>query len=272
MEGLIVLSRKLLCKAEVLGCTFPAKIAGINVTINFPLWSPSKSNPSPHLPQNLLPPLSCHEVDRDKSQIIWGNLANLKVFDSRVMHLGISFFGEKENNNDLAKISFNIKNWDKAFFDYCMACNGHGSDRDLNLTYSNSRLLLLDNGKCVNAGTYYVSLQYENKSHFLNKEQIMSAIKFASTGKELLPEYQMLVAAYNAKRGCYNRQAVIDASSALELCFIRYIESYCQSKGLNSETILGKNHTLGNKLSYMMKIDDMLGVCYYNCVYTGIAI
>ena len=102
--------------------------------------------------------------------------------------------------------------------------------------------------------TLYAYLPAEET--YASIKNIMDAIEFADSGKEMLLEYQMLLSAYEARRLNQNRRAILDACSAMEITLVKQITLYCQSIGLSPDILIDKYRYLGDRLKLIRKIDD----------------
>lgn len=71
----------------------------------------------------------------------------------------------------------------------------------------------------------------------------------------MLLEYRILLSAYEARQKNRNRQAIIDASAAAEICLVRNIKKHFSVSGLNGEFFLKKYKGLGERFGLMHQLD-----------------
>ena len=155
------------------------------------------------------------------------------------------------------KLYDEIKKWEISFIDYCDLCSKIISDTYVDESEKAGILWLSHNGKYISTNRKYkICIKLFKDEHYLSENQVIEAIKFASSTKEMNLEYQMLLSAYKALNNGRNRQAVVDACSAVEICLVNQIAEYCNKNGLNKKKILEKDYrTLGKRFTYIKKID-----------------
>lgn len=268
MVGLLTFTKGILCKKEVLGETYSAQIAGINVEISFPRILDS-SDPDELKESNLLPPAKGSSFRRGDEEIAWGHPVNYPNLSSFVKCALVEVSCQEHECEAIAqKLYAAIKKWGDAVISYCQLCSKQGIYRDKNGQATAAELELLSADGYIynkNGSTIYLYAYPSDVS--VSKQQLEQAMIFAASGKELLLEYQMLLSAYEARRKLQNRQAIIDACSAAELCLVDKIKDYCGTKDMEAEILLDKYKSIGDRFRLVEKIDgNSIAVDYNNLI------
>ena len=249
IKGLLEFSKSILCKEEVLGKSYKAKIADIDVTVYFPKMPLPNPNNGMCIP--LLPPEKVEKIKRGNENIIWGSpIAGREPNSS---HIGVHAYVncvliefEDEENETIQDISQRIYEdavrWENAFVNYCELCTKQNYNRYEQKNYGMEILSLWShNGAIQSKEMQTITIEETQVSKFSNEKQIQDAIEFASAKKELLIEYQMLLSAYKARQQNLNRQIIIDACAAAELVLINTIIEYSQIKQIPQGELLFRN-------------------------------
>ncbi len=253
MTGLITLSDPILCKKEVLGKVYECEISGIKAQIHFPQYP---DNPSIDDNKPLLPPDIGARWNRGEKPLCWGFPMSHPDGNSCVELLALSVECKKENVNDYANKLYNtIKKWESAFIDLLKLETKQGTERDKNIVRKSCILELME-GKYIqdNRPTTFFAI-FPDEETFASETNILNAISFANSGKELLTEYQMLLSAYEAIRQNQNRRAILDACTAMEKTLVKQIKNYCESSGLSPKKLTNKYRYLGERIDLLKKID-----------------
>ena len=252
MKGLLTLSDNILCKKEVLGKYYKSTIAGLEVEIHFPQY-PAADEVSTSISNNfLLPPEIGTTWTRGDEYLRWGYPMNQPAGDSCVELLALSIECEKEEINGFAdKLYKFIETWEHAFIDYLMLETKQNTERDKNISRKTCNLELLDEKyiPCNRAINVYLTIP--KKECFASEQNIINAVAFADSGKELSLEYQMLLSAYDARRTNQNRRAILDACAAMEITIVDQINQYCQSIGMLPEVLINKYRYLGERIELL---------------------
>ena len=262
--GLLTFSEGLLFKKEVLGRSFDTKIAGIDISICFPCYCSGKDQ---RKSEDLSCPLEAQnrkvKLKRNGDKINWG-YPNILPSGNSVVYavMVIAYCKDKEEVEEVSqKLYSAIKQWERSFVDYICLCTKQSVGGLIYTDSSNCRLELFDDKYINNHSHKFVFNMYlHSKDEYLSIKQVEEALSFATSNKELLLEYQMLLSAYKAKNVEQYRQAVVDACSAVEICLNNQIEKYCQKKELDSDILFKKYWSLGDKFSLIMKIDNQFNI------------
>ena len=84
----------------------------------------------------------------------------------------------------------------------------------------------------------------------------MAALIFSSqTNSELESNAVILLSAYKAQKDHKNRQAIIDACSAIEICLTNWIKNFANKKGFNFEILTDKYRSLGERFKLVSRLD-----------------
>ena len=258
MEGLLTLSDSLLCKEEVLGQIIETSIAGVDVRIHFPQLPPfDEKDPQIGISNPLLPPTIAKTWKRGESPLEWGYPQSYPSGNSCVNLLAISVECDEDERTETARTLYaGIKTWVKSFADYLQLSSKQNTDRDKNIENESRGWLEILGLECIPrlvADTIFVTVP--NTDSFASEAQVDEALQFAASGKELHLEYQMLLSSYRARKECQNRQAIIDACSAVELCLDAYLINNLQKLDLTPSEY--DNKSLGSKFDLVKSIDKL---------------
>lgn len=259
MNGLLELSEGILCKIEVLGKTFDSSIAGVEVKIHFPqppLFD--EETPKVGFAQYLPPPEIAKTWKRGSTPLSWGYPQSYPSGNSCVELLAISVNCSEDDRIEKARALYSgIKSWGKAFTDYLILSTKQNSGRDKNNLNKSNCFLQLIGTECVPGVENDMLYAYlPNPDTFAGRDQIIEALQFAGSGKEIKLEYQMLLSAYEARRNCRNRQAIIDACSAVELRLDSNINELIKKHSMNPKLFLDKFKSLGDKFDLIKQLDE----------------
>lgn len=258
LKGVITLTKGLLCKQEVLGKSYRSKISNIDVTITFPSPSSRENSDSINLvgmSNQLKAPANGENFKRCDEPIFWGYHMRFPDMDSFVK----SIFIEAQLNESQTPQGLydNITYWENALMSYCELCSKQHFERKNTLQNGSNILeLISEHGYVQNNAPFQINGIFHSSSQFVSEQQIAEAIKFASSNTELLLEYQMLLSAYKSKKQNHNRQAIIDACSAAEIVLIKVIQGFCTTKGIDSEILISKYRSLGERFDLVKKLDN----------------
>ena len=257
LKGLIHLSDSILCKKEILGLNFYAMIAGVEVVVSFPLYPKAViENPLLGIGESnkLLPP---ENGIKWSDKIEWGYPMQYPSGHSLVSVLSIVIENEENDFEKQAeRLYAGIDKWSQSFLDYIKLDTKQNIERDRNISAKTCRLDLF-NGKneyIQNNPEMHLYLNIPKTEMFASLETMEAAIQFASSGKELYLEYQMLLSSYEARKNNRNREAILDACAAIELALVNKTKVFCKSKGLSPGLLLDKYRYLGERFALVKKI------------------
>lgn len=268
--GLLSIDDGLLCKKIVLGKQYQTEINGVSVTIVFPDAPIAEHEDSMNyvgMSNPLCPPEKGKTLRYGKEKIFWGYPMYYPQFSFFVKHVLLIAECEESEMQDVAQRLYSaIGKWEASFTSFCRLCTKQNLDRERNDNEPHNLSLLSSEGYIQNNRPLCMRLQFSDDSEFLSDEQVQRAISFASSGKELLLEYQMLLSAYVARRKCQNRQAIVDACSAMEICLVNKIKSFCIEKDIDPDLFLKKYRSLGDRFRLVEEIDVHFPVFDYDRV------
>lgn len=260
ITGLLELSRGILCKREALGCVYNARIAGIDVLIHFPQFPPRDGWEDDVVMPPLLPPTIGSTWKKGEESLQWGHIRRYPSGESYVELLALSIECESNEVNECAeKIYGSITKWEQAFIDYLMLETKQNTERDENITRKTCGLELMADEYIPQNKTILIHVSIPTPDNFASADTLQRAITYAESGKELLLEYQMLLSSYEARRNSRNRQAVIDACSAAEICLEKNIQNCFQAIGLDGDFFLKKYRSLGDRFGLIKQLDPHWG-------------
>ena len=256
MTGLLTLPGRILCKKEVLGKTYEGIIAGIKVQICFPQFPVvDKKNPIIGIGNPLLPPEIARKWRRGNETLSWGKPLTYPEGNSCVELLALSIECAKEQVSDYAqRIYASIQKWFDAFISHLILDTKQSTERNENSNLYNSILELMDDTYISENKVINIFVRFSDVEMYASEKNIIKAISFASSGKELLLEYQMLLSAYEAIQSNQNRRAILDACSAMEITMVNQINQYCQSKEIPSDILINKYRFLGERIELLKRI------------------
>jgi len=268
LKGLLSIETGLLCKNTVLGKNYQTKIGDVPVVIVFPDVPTSEyeevmnyvgmSNP-------LRPPEKGMNLRRGTEKVFWGYPMRYPEYNSFVKHMLLLVECEESEMQNIAqKLYSTIGKWEVAFTSICKLYTKQQMARDKNENVPRNLALLSSNGYIQNNQPVLLHGQLHGDDEFLSDEQIKQAIAFASSGKDLLLEYQMLLSAYVARKECQNRQAIVDACSAVEICLVNKIKLFSIEKDIDPDLFLEKYRSLGDRFRLVVKIDSSFPVSDYD--------
>ena len=247
INGVLSLSEGVLCKGEVLGQIFETTVCGVKTYVYIPTL-PEIEDSKWLSEYGLLPPDIGITWKKAEDRTFWGYPLVYPPGDSCVNRLVFTFDCKDEIMEETTKALYAvIEKWDRAFVDYIVLNTKQGVDREKNRTGKICGFQLFTDRIIPGDRRQAIYLTVPDPSEYASQDCIRAAIDFASSGKDLLLEYQMLLSAYDARRNNQNRRAILDACSAMELCLVNSIKEFCQSIGLDSSILLKKYRYLGDR-------------------------
>lgn len=259
--GLLKLTQSLYCQYEVLGKTIHTKISGIDIEISFPKYNSNfySADDLHYVGMNnpLLPPNMIESWKLGKEELEWGYICSYPSKDAVVSQLVLSAecndCGEADVVQSLYRAS---NNWESSFIQYCILSSKQVFGESNHVSGSRVLYLWNENGHIPTTESFMtIHFNFPSREICLTLHQIEKAIEFASAGKELRLEYQLLLAAYKARSRGQNRQAIVDACSALELCCVDRITDFCNEHSISADILLNKYRSLGDRLNLVGEVD-----------------
>jgi hypothetical protein len=258
LHGIIQLRDSVLCKEEVLGQSFSTMINGIALNLYFPNIDDTSSQPTPcnRTSTPLFPPEFARSWKNNNQSIHWGNVANTRTGDAQVDYLPCSVDCPVDNEVTIAESLFAaITQWEERFIDYCILAGKTAHKQSHYKRESTSPLTLCcSKGVYRDAPQYFVELRFLEQQEFLPADKIREAIDFASSGREFLLEYQLLLASVSAKRNQQYKHAIFDACASIEICLNKVIAGYTGDN--KNQKSLSKYRYLKDKFKFVETIDD----------------
>lgn len=254
LRGVITFSKGILCKKEALEKQYSGKIGGVDVTITLPTVCDDKES------TGMSNPLIAPEKGKDLrlfEEIDWGYPLKFPGFNSVVYHALIEFSCDSNDVEIVSqKLYDDICRWEQSFIQfYELSCKYHFKQKSKRKHSANLLAIFSDKGHISSQEPHVINGVIYSDSSFVSREQIYNAISFASSDKNLLLEYQMLLSAYKAKEEKQFRQAIVDACAAVEICLNKQILAYCERKGIKSNIITSKYRYLSDKFNLLSEFD-----------------
>lgn len=258
--GLLSIPGGLLCKKDVLGQQFFGTISDCKVSIMFPSLADDSGKEIKDrvgMSNQLVAPANGTMLTLGGEKIFWGEPMTAPEMNSFVKYVTVQVDCNESDSNELAqKLYAAVQEWICSFKRFLQLLTQQQLERKSKVANLGNNLHLLFNGKYVeNKQPQVLYVQLHADSDFASYEQIKQAIDYASSGKELFLEYQMLLSAYDARKQGKNRQAIIDACSAVEICLVNWISCYCNQKGIAPEVLTDKYKSLGDRFNLVKKLD-----------------
>ncbi len=254
MIGLLTFSEQIFCNKEVLGKAFLCEISGVRVKIVFPRL-PAIDNNDTFCKKSitLLSPDIFECMEDAGESISWGYPMRYPTGDCCIETVAISI--ECDINQYDQIIYSAIDRWEHSFIDYIKLATGQNTERDKNISRTTCRLELYEQNYIADKRNTELYIVFPNPDLFATEDIINSAIAFASSGKEFLIEYQLILSAYEARRNNQNRRAILDACSAAEITIVNRIKEYCDSIDLDYSVLLEKYRSLGDYFTLLNKLN-----------------
>ena len=263
IKGILEFSKGVLCKKDALGKQYHGKIADIDVTITFPSVSiKEKTYPinCVGLSNPLKAPMNGKNIKKNGEPLFWGCPMVFPGLNSFVkcalIELSCDFIDVKQTPQNIYE---DIYRWEQAFTSYCQLCTKQHFEQKVKQHHRTEVLLLFSSEGYIQSNEpFCINGTIHSDNEFVSEQQLSEAISFASSGKELLLEYQMLLSAYEDRKHHHYRQAVVDACSAVEICLNNQIAKYCDSIGLKKGIITDKYRYLSDKFKLISEVDSTI--------------
>lgn len=263
MVGILKLSNDLLCQKDVLGKILECEIGGTRALLHFPILNENVRDVG--ITNPLLPPLLCNSWIKDGKKLDWGNPMRYPEWYSCVKTLAVSVECDKDSTNEIAqKMYKSIEEWEYSFWAYLKLVTKQGIYRDRNVGQNYCSLQLFDGKYISNHTPIQISLNIPLPTTFASSEEIVDAIAFANSGKDLLLEYLMLLSAYAAILQNQNRRAIMDACSALEIVLLKQIDIHSKANKQMPEIAILDRMSLGDRIKLLREIDSNFPVKDYD--------
>lgn len=259
--GLLSIPNGIYCKKDALGQNFSATISGYSVNISFPSVTDDEGNENVDCAKpfaQLNPPINGKTLRLGGEKIEWGYPMSAPAITSLIKHVTVEIDCTELEYNGLAqKLYGSIQEWVSSFKQLLQLLTHQNLEKESKVSHPGSDLYLLVGGKYIqNKHPQVLNVSFLSDNVYASYDEIQQAMDFASSGKELLLEYQMLLSAYYARKEGKNRQAIVDACSAVELCLLNYINSYCNQKGIVPEILTEKYKSLGDRFKLVKTLDN----------------
>lgn len=256
LTGLVLFPDSLWCSSEVLDSVINARIGGIPVQLAFPRKLERKNADGEVFDgifNSLASPRGAEKWKIGGSDIGWGHTH----FDGTSEIRRVVIFSEcsEENVKSTAKALYSdVGRWERAFLEYCYIISRQNPIVQNSFYTIGCKFQL-----CAEKPIYMVSPDVNPPTcplpfEVLSAGEIREACEFASKDTSLLLEYQLLNEAYSAFINGKNRQAIMDACSALEIVMVKQIRKYCKSLNLDEEILLSKYQSLGERVRLVQKL------------------
>lgn len=259
--GLLSIPGGLFCKKDALGQEFSGTISGYKANIVFPSLADNSGKEiidCVGISNQLLAPPKGAKLTLGGEKIFWGYPMMYPQMNSFVKYVIVELDCSELESSELAqKLYAAIDDWAISIKRFLQILTKQQCERKAEASNPGNNLQLLFDGNYIqNQHPQVLHAHFYADSRFASPEDIEQALDFASSGKELFLEYQMLLSAYNARKSGENRQAIIDACSAVEICLVNWITSYCNQKGFAPEVLTGKYKSLGDRFKLVKKLDE----------------
>ena len=257
ISGLMTLSEKLLCKREVLGKSFETTISGIKANVFFPVCPPVNTDDFASFKVGMNNPLQAPKGGGTWKCDDWGYIVQMPTCSCVVNHLTLSVACEEEQVMSVAETLYkSIEKWEKAFQDYIRIATKQNTQRKTDYLKKTCSLELKTKEHIRGTGSACLHITVTPLDYYAASKQIENAARFAGSEKELFSDYQMLLAAYDARRIDQNRHAIVNATSALEKCIVTFLENELAGQYSDVGAFLEKKHRkLGERIQLAKDLD-----------------
>lgn len=247
--GVLSIEDGLYCKKEILGKTFDAIIGGFDVKVFFPQLC-EQNGKKVSLDNSLIHPQHEQKFEVEK----WGYVLSYPSYNSCIEKVIIE--AEVNDISDAKTIYDDALRWTKSIIDFCELSTKRHYKLKSKVESNNTNIRIFYKNEYVSnhvQGKFTISLP--NESVYIDINLLEKSLKFASSGKELLLEYQMLLSSYEAVLKDEYRKAILDACCSVEIVLTNYIKEFCVKRGIKKDILLDKYKTLGEKSKLAIKID-----------------
>lgn len=258
--GLLSIPSGLLCKKDALGQQYFGTISGCKVSIVFPFLADNSEKENINragMSNQLKAPNNGEGLTLGGEKIFWGYPMMAPEMNSFVKYVLLEVDCDDAESNYIAqKLYAGVQAWTRSFKSFLQLLTKQQLERSKNISNPGNNLqLLFDKRYVENQQPQVLYAHFHDDNEYASHNDIEQAIIFASSGKELFLEYQMLLSAYSARKQGENRQAIIDACSAVEICLVNWISCYCNQKGIAPEVLTDKYKSLGDRFNLIKKLD-----------------
>lgn len=251
--GVVKLPIGMYCDIDCLR-TYRANISGTQIKIHFPQYvKPEKRSLETGI---LIAPDVAKNLRENDKEFNWGRIdhRSLKTTGGVVQMIAIEC---KEDDAQPLYETFNP--WLDRFQDYSFLCNKQFCNVVNNTSSGGNRLAIVGKDGYIHPEkpqTASMTLHLMGEEAYLKSDHIQKAIEYASSGKNILPEYEIMQQAYEAEEKHLHKLSIINAASALELCILKQIDRYCSQHTIDTDILTRKYKYLSELVDLESRIDD----------------
>ena len=257
LTGFLEFDDELVCLSEVLGKTLMVKIGSVNATMAFPRLSEKSFKNSENNYEFFPPldaPLGAEKWEQGGRPLYWGRPISFPEISVEIARIAFFIECSESNVKSVAHDLYNdMPRWKEAFIHYCELTNNSYPRKSLDVDTKNCGFDLYSDKHIESDFIDSVTIYVDSSSKNISLSQINDACTFASSGKDLHIEYEMIIETYHAIEKKQYKLAIIDACSALEICLDRKITDYCLQINFDPEILLSKYRLLSDKVTLIRK-------------------
>ncbi len=268
--GRISLKYSIPCRGDVLGRSYPSTINGENVKIVFPeivtIADPRDPEHNKKCPV-VKAPLGFKEGDNWRWGAIRGYNANLlndhSTIETYIDMVGITLSIEEEQIEEAVNdIAAGINKWraqlhertnilDKSLIEAAdievFDNKGEGEGLDLYLKETGTRFSIKQ--KSIITGVI------RDLKSYLTPDELKTILSEIDISKQLKQEYQMFSRATCEHRSGNTRYAIMEATTAVELCITQKIQDRCLELGIDGKGLCDAFYrSLGNRFDFLKQL------------------
>ncbi|MGJ8656794.1 MAG: hypothetical protein ACSHX6_10120 [Akkermansiaceae bacterium] len=284
IKGIIEFNRPLYCKGDILGEQIDIKISGHAGTISFPCIASDDLPNDVRSRRGLIGPERARRWKQGEELLYWGQLMSYPTREAILpgnvtatiyKALFECSIASESVNSEVEDIYHNLSDWLKLLEQFVIIHTTQGSRAKFSRCDGLDKIDLFDTeGGQLKYITpkqcHSINVYMPHSSTALNVDQLRDSCRVASNGNQPQLCYRMLLEAYEAMRSEDYRKAIIEAATALEICFTIRIEEEFILQGISfGDKLLGKFRMLGGRLELIRLLDiDVPGKDYVSLILT----
>lgn len=251
--GVFTLPVEMYCSVDSLNC-YDAVVAGKRIKIHFPQYKESEDKSLDM--GSVIAPEPARNLRRGKEEFDWGRI------DHRSEETAggtIQLIAIECEEKDVQTLYETFNPWMERFLAYCFLCNKQFCYAVDSMSSGGNRLELVGKDGYIHPEKQqriYMNLYCEPEETYLRKEHIEKAIEYASSNKQIRPEYEFMQLAYKAEQKHEHKLSIINACSALESCLLNQIEQYCNQHRIEIDILTKKYKYLSELIELESRFDS----------------
>lgn len=267
--GLIRFKHSIFCNGEAMGKCFDSEIGGVTIKVYLPDIVMVKGFGGEYSFNIKAPAVSIYEKFNN-----WGYVRQWNINSPDLTAVGVEVKAvvfvcevvESEVENKIAIISRGINLWRTQFYEYCFLCGKPVSDINEDDFWekegvsTNVDLIDMDENVRVNMNSgIIIKGRLRDISEFFTMNELVNVFANLNIDKRLCLEYEMFLRALVEMQKENYRYAIMEATTAVELCVTKRIMDECDKLQIDGKGLCDAFYrSLGNRF-------DLLKVLGINC-------